>query len=238
MLEQVNQVEDLLENILRLRRAERTVHGELRSELAAVRESLERSVGRSVRQADAARALGITPPSLSRWLDAGEIASVLTPEGRREIPLDELIALLDEVEHARNHGSSRPVARVINDRKRRAAETVDIDRLLPRRKPRGHRAAELQALAYHRLVAERLDDDFVEEARRSLRRWRREGRIDSRWADEWERTLEKPLDQIARVIGADSPRARELRQTSPFAGVLTEQERNRLVHAVEERATT
>ena len=231
-------MEDVVENILRLRRAERTVHGELRSELAAVRESLERSLGRSVRQADAARALGIAPPSLSRWLDAGEIASVLTPEGRREVPLDELIALLDEVEHARSQGSARPVARVINDRKRRAAEDVDIDRLLPRRYPRGHRAAELQALAYHRLVAERLDDAVVEEARRRLRRWRREGRIDPRWADEWERTLQKPLGQIARVIGADLPRARELRQTSPFAGVLTEQERNRLVHAVEERATT
>lgn len=238
MPEQANQVEDTLENILRLRRAERTVHGDLRSELAAVRESLERSVGRSIRPAVAARALGITPPSMSRWLDGGEIASVLTPEGRREVPLDEVIALLDEVERARSQGSRRPVARVIKDRSRRAAEVVDIDRLLPRRRPRGHRAAELQALAYHRLVAERLDDAAVDEARRRLRRWRREGRIDSRWADEWERILEKPLDQIARIVGADSPRAKELRQTSPFAGALTEQERNRLVHAVEERAKT
>ena len=234
----LGQVEDTLENILRLRRAERAVQGDLRFELAAVRESLERSVGRSVRPADAARALGISPPSMSRWLDAGEIASVLTPEGRREVPLDELIALLDDVEHARIQGSGRPVARVINDRKRRAAEVVDIDRLLPRRTPRGHRAAELQALAYHRLVAERLDDAVVEEARRKIRRWRGEGRIDSRWADAWERILEKPLDQIARAISADSLRARELRQTSPFAGVLTEQERNRLVRSVEERATT
>jgi len=234
----LGQVEDTLENILRLRRAERAVQGDLRFELAAVRESLERSVGRSVRPADAARALGISPPSMSRWLDAGEIASVLTPEGRREVPLDELIALLDDVEHARIQGSGRPVARVINDRKRRAAEVVDIDRLLPRRTPRGHWAAELQALAYHRLVAERLDDAVVEEARRKIRRWRGEARIDSRWADAWERILEKPLDQIARAVSADSSRARELRQTSPFAGVLTEQERNRLVRSVEERATT
>ena len=55
----LEQVEDTLENILRLRRAERAVQGDLRFELAAVRESLERSVGRSVRPADAARALGI-----------------------------------------------------------------------------------------------------------------------------------------------------------------------------------
>src|SRR5665213_2461875 len=101
MLEQAEKVGGTLDNILRLRRAERTVHGDLRSELAAVRESLERSVGRSVRPADAARALGITSPSMSRWLDAGEIASVLTPEGRREVPLDALIALLDEVEQER-----------------------------------------------------------------------------------------------------------------------------------------
>jgi hypothetical protein len=85
-------------------------------------------------------------------------------------------------------------------------------------------------------VAERLDEHVVEEARRRLRRWRQNGRIDTRWADEWDRILSMPLRGIARAIGADSPRARALRQTSPFAGVLTEQERRRLARAVEERA--
>jgi len=47
--------------------------------------------------------------------------------------------------------------------------------------------------------------------------------------------LALPLPRIAKTISADTKRARELRQTSPFAGVLTEQERRRLLRAVEER---
>ena len=42
---------------------------------------------------------------------------------------------------------------------------------------------------------------------------------------------------IAKAISADTPRARELRQTSPFAGALNEHERKLLVEAVERRAS-
>ena len=226
---------ETFDNIVRLRRAEQKASGSLRADIAVVRESLERSQG-SIRPADAARILGITPPSLIRWLDAGEIASVMTPDGHREIPVRELVSLVEDVERARREGSARPVSHVIKSRRRRAVETVDLDRLLPRRRPRGHRTAELQSLAYHRLVAERLDEEVVETARRTLDRWRAAGRIDERWAGEWERILAKPVAQIARAIAADSPRARELRQTSPFAGMLSEQERRRLVRSVEDRA--
>ena len=226
---------ETFDNISRLYRAEQATDGPARAEIAAVRESLERSQG-GIRPADAARILGIAPPSLLRWLDAGEIASVVTPDGRREVPVRELVELVEDVERVRRAGSARPVGRVINDRRRRAVETVDVDRLLPRRRPRGHRTVELQSLAYHRLVAERLDEEIVATARRRLDRWRASGRIDERWAGEWERILSKPIGQIARAIAADSPRARELRQTSPFAGVLSEQERRRLVRGVEERA--
>jgi hypothetical protein len=189
-----------------------------------------------VRPADAARLLGLRQPSLHRWIDNGEIASVLTPAGRREIPLSELVELLDEVDQRRAEGGSRPVAAVIRDRRRRTSEEIDINRLLPPRRGRSHRVAELQALAYHRLVAERLDEQVVDDARRRLRRWRDQGRIDERWANEWSRILAMPVSRMARTISADTPRARELRQTSPFAGVLTSQERQALLRAVEERA--
>src|SRR6266540_1203627 len=115
-------------------------------------------------------------------------------------------------------------------------KSVEIDRLLPRRNRRTHRVPELQALVYHRAIAERLDDQIVDDARRRLRRWSRSGRIDPRWSDEWDRILAMPLPEIQSAISADSKRARELRQTSPFAGILTEQERRRLVKAVEERS--
>lgn len=179
----------------------------------------------------------ISQPALARWMDKGEVSTVTTPRGRREIPLSELVELVEEVESARMAGSQRPVAQVIKQRGLRSAETVDVDRLLPRRRSRGHRTAELQGLAYHRLVADRLTSGLVDEAKRRLWRWERDGRIDPRWAEEWARLLEMPIPRIAKAMSADSKRARELRQSSPFAGLLTPQERRRLTHAVEERSS-
>lgn len=228
------QIERLIDSIVRLRRAERIAHVTLRDEMVPARELLEELVGPTVRPAQAARLLGISQPALSRWLDTREIATVTTPEGRREIPLSELLDLVEEVDQVRDQGAQRAVSRVIRDRNVRARETIDLDRVLPPRK-RGHRTAELRALAYHRVVADRLSEELIHRARRRLDRWRREGRIHPRWADEWEGVLSQPLWQIARVITADTPHARTLRQTSPFAGVLNEQERRRLVDAVERR---
>ena len=227
--------DSLFQSILRLRRAERMVDASVREEIAPARELLESLVGQTVRPAHAARVLGISHPALARWMDKGEISTVTTPDGRREIPLSELLGLVEDIDRMRDQGVERPVAAVIRDREKRAHETIDPDRLLPRRK-RAHRTAELQSLAYHRAVAERLDDELVHQARRRLARWRTDERIDPRWADEWEALLSKSVPEIGRAISSDTQRARTLRQTSPFAGVLNEQERRRLVRAVEARA--
>lgn len=223
-----------IESIARLRRVERLTDSTVREDIASVREFLEEILGPTVRPAHGARLLGISQPALNRWMDKGDVATVTTPDGRREIPLTELLELAEEVDQRRDEGVQRPVMRVIRDRHRRSLESIDLDRVFPDRR-RGHRVAELQALAYHRVVADRLNDHLIHTARRRLDRWRKEKRIHPRWADEWESLLSKSLPQIARAISADTPRARSLRQTSPFAGVLSEQERRRLVRAVEER---
>jgi excisionase family DNA binding protein len=228
-----DQAAKAIQEILRLRRAEDCADAGMRVPLRSARAFLEELLGPTVSRAEAARLLGLSQTGLDRWIANGEIPAVHTPEGRREVPLAELTDLLEQVERARATGAARPLARVIRER-RRSAETIDLDRLLPRG-PRSHRTAELQALAYHRLVAERLDDLIVEEAKRRLDRWRGQGRIDARWAARWERILELPLDQIAEAIGADTPRARDLRQTSPFVGVLNEQERRHLLRSVDAR---
>lgn len=226
----------LIEQILRLRRLERRVDPDTRSELAEVSQFLEDICGPTISRANAARALGISQTALDRWVDKGDLAVVMTPRGRREVPLPELIDLLLEVERTDGH-PDRPLAPVMRARNRRASDEIDLDRLLPRTRGRDHQTAELQSLAYHRLVAERLDDHVVDRAKRRLRKWIDAGRIHPDWAEQWTRLLEKPLDRIAKEIGADTTRARELRQTSPFAGVLTEQERQRLRRAVEARAS-
>jgi hypothetical protein len=224
------EVTSIIANLARLRTAAERADSSLGTELAAISEELEQLVGPTVRPADAARLLAISEPALKRWLDKGDIPSVMTPQGRREIPLTELLELLQDVEEARDAGIARPVSHAIRERKRQAAKSVDLDRLLPR--PRTHRDAELLALAYHRLVAERLDERLVARARRQLERWTQTDRIQERWANEWNRVLSAPLDDIRSTISADTPRARQLRQTSPFAGVLTDQERRLLSRAV------
>jgi len=228
----------LLDQILRLRRSMRGAPAELRAELAVVLEFLEDTLGPTVRPAEAARALGISRPAMKRWLDLGEIASVTTPSGRREVPVSELVGLLEELNPGQGEPSKRALADLIRERQRRSEQSVDIDRLLPSKRGRTHRAAELQSLAYHRLVAERLNEQLIEEVRRRLERWIRDDRVDPRWATRWQSLLARSVEEIAKTISSDSKSARELRQTSPFAGVLTEQERRRLVGAVEERAKT
>lgn len=228
-------VADFIENIVRLRRAENLASPELRPEIASVRTFLETLVGSTISRAEAARVLGISQPALDKWISKGEISSVLTPQDRREVPLAEVVGLLDDVQRARQEQRGRPLTWVLRERARSAREEIDVDRLLPKRKPRTHRIAELQSLAYHRLVAERLNDSIVDAARGRLRRWNQEGRLHPHWAEEWEHILSMPVSQVRAAISADSSVARELRQTSPFTDVLTEQERVALHRAVEAR---
>jgi hypothetical protein len=225
-----------IREILRLRQVERHTDSPVRDEIATTREFLEDSVGPTVRPALAARLLGISQPALHRWLDKGEIGTVISQDGRREIPLPELLDLLEDVEDVRREtDGGRPLTRVMSNRRRRAEESIDLDRLIPRKGPRTHRVADLHSLAYHRLVAERLDPVMVDKARRRLDRWVRDERIHPEWAHEWEKILSMPSARIAKELRADTPRARELRQTSPFAGALTEHERRLLNEAVERR---
>ena len=69
---------------------------------------------------------------------------------------------------------------------------------------------------------------MVDEALRLLWKWRQQGRIDERYAEQWERVLRRPLRDVRRIIGEDSQRGRDLRQNSPFAGTLSEAERRRI----------
>lgn len=221
-----------VENIMRLRRLRRDVNAGARNDVDSVLSYLEDMVGPTLSRAETARLLGMSHTALDNWIGKGDIPVVLTPSGRREVPLAEVVELLEALAGSER----RSVADVIRER-RRDAEAIPEELFLPprRRRPRTHRVPELQALAYHRLVAQRLDEHLVSDARRRLERWERSGRIDPRWAAEWHTILEKPTDEVRRVITADSERGRALRQSSPFPGSLNQHERQRVARAVEER---
>jgi hypothetical protein len=49
------------------------------------------------------------------------------------------------------------------------------------------------------------------------------------WVDEWDRLLERPLHELLDALTSTTTKGRELRQNSPFAGVLSEDERSRVL---------
>ena len=73
-------------------------------------------------------------------------------------------------------------------------------------------------------------DATLVQARRSLERMRAAGRGQARrWLDECARLLDGPVDELLEALTGTSPCSRELRQNSPFAGVLTAAERDRVL---------
>jgi hypothetical protein len=96
----------------------------------------------------------------------------------------------------------------------------------------GHRRAELRSLAYHRTLAPRLRRRSLDEAAQKIHLWQRQGRISSHYADLWLEILAKPVHEVRKVISADNQFGRDLRQSSPFAGELSEPERRKILEAV------
>ncbi|MBY0395752.1 MAG: hypothetical protein K2X91_04675, partial [Thermoleophilia bacterium] len=211
----------LLDALIELGRAERAGGPDA---LARARASIEGVVGPTVSPALAARLLGVGRTALDRHVAEGAVPSVITPAGRREIPLPELLDLVFELEETRREGRwRRPLARTLRMRRERARWVDDAAVTLVAG------AEGDPGLAYHRAVALRLDPRTVRDAQLRLERWRRAGNIDERWAREWERVLAMPLDRIATLITAEGPEGRDLRQSSPFAGALGHEERRRLL---------
>jgi hypothetical protein len=218
-------------HIANLRAVERRLAGGDRTRVASVRTALEAAVGRTVRPAVAARVLGLSQASLGRWLDLGEIAPVLTPQGRREVPVTELVGLLAELDEIPPGPGKRRVKVVIDRRRARAASSIDVAWMASAERA-GHDAAALRSLAYHRVVSSRLDEDTLTEARARVERWSASGSVHPDWVSRWERLLALPLPEVAEALSSDSVEMGALRQTSPFAGLLNEQERGRLLAAV------
>ncbi len=93
----------------------------------------------------------------------------------------------------------------------------------------GHGRPDRRTLAYHRAVAKRLNRKMIDEALHRVWKWRAEGKLDPRYADEWEAVLKRPVADVRGAITSTSARARDLRQNSPFAGMLSEPERRRVL---------
>jgi hypothetical protein len=70
---------------------------------------------------------------------------------------------------------------------------------------------------------------MADDALRLVWQWRATGQLADDYADQWEELLRRPLPEVREAITADDQRGRDLRQNSPFAGVLSEPERLRIL---------
>jgi hypothetical protein len=99
-----------------------------------------------------------------------------------------------------------------------------------------HRLAEERSLAYHAAVADRLrqDPDLLAIAHERLTEWIAAGHSPVH-ARAWQEILARPLDDILAFLVDAGERARELRQSTPFAGFIDPRERWRLWREVRTR---
>ncbi len=88
-----------------------------------------------------------------------------------------------------------------------------------------------RSLFLHRAVADKVrrePDAALARARRNLERMREMHPGAVALFDEWERILRQPVDHIAVALVDPRMYARDLRQVTPFAGVLSARERARV----------
>lgn len=70
---------------------------------------------------------------------------------------------------------------------------------------------------------------MIDDALHLVWKWRDQGKLGARYAERWEEILRRPVAEVRRAITEDSPPGRDLRQNSPFAGMLSEAERRKIL---------
>lgn len=97
-----------------------------------------------------------------------------------------------------------------------------------------HRILDARSLAMHCKIVQKVSRDplLLEKAKANLSRWsvKFDG-PEPHHIKEWQEILEKPWPMIAEVMTSMSEDAVRLRSSSPFAGILSEREREQIYAA-------
>ena len=100
-----------------------------------------------------------------------------------------------------------------------------------------HSRLDERSLALHQVIAEKVlaDPALRDKARDNLRRWQQIEDSPKPALAEWEQILSGPSEQIVQFLTERSERATRLRQSSPFAGILSEPERKAIYESFSTR---
>lgn len=101
----------------------------------------------------------------------------------------------------------------------------------------GHQRIDRRSLALHRAIAEKLraDPALIKIVHDNLDRWSTTGSRSQPYWDAWRDILNRPLPEILHLIVEESERMTELRQATPFAGILEPEERWAIYEQFESR---
>jgi hypothetical protein len=96
-----------------------------------------------------------------------------------------------------------------------------------------HVVLDLRSLALHAAIARKIERDprLLAQARRNLDRWRKTRGREPHALAEWRAILGRPWREVAALLVDPGEHATRLRQSSPFAGVLTPAERRSIYEA-------
>ena len=101
--------EELVYDLVDLRRAERSSRGKPRQHVRKVEVRMRRRVGRGVSKAVAARVLGVSVNTLDKWIARERVATLPGPGGRRLVAVLPLVDLAAEVARLREVGHTEGV---------------------------------------------------------------------------------------------------------------------------------
>lgn len=213
---------------LALRQAERAAPGV--REIPAVRAQIEQQIGSALSMSAAAKILDVSETTIRRWVKQGDLPLVVTETGRRGVPVRALEDLYEQVSEQRAQGRTH-VLEPGMVAARQAAERMSVD--APDRGADLHDRSSARALAYHRAIANKLTRAMADQALHRVWEWQSQDRIAPEYARGWEDLLRSPVKEIRRRISSDDQQAADLRQNSPFAGMLSEPERRRILAEIQ-----
>lgn len=103
------------------------------------------------------------------------------------------------------------------------------------REPNPHRVHELRSLVLHAIIAEkaRTDPRIIARARERVANWERDGGpTHPPWTAHWRDLLDMDDELIIAALARDDELMRDMRQSSPFAGAVTDAERLGVIRAL------
>ena len=97
-----------------------------------------------------------------------------------------------------------------------------------------HRILDARSLALHCKIAQKIEREpaLLNKAKTNLERWSAKApEPKPRYLAEWKEILERPWPEIAETITSMRDESTRLRSSSPFAGILSDEERDRVYAA-------